>query len=109
VKKKLMAPPNDSPASNLNTGLDGEWEIVKAEGKAAASAMGTVYTFNGGELSMKRGAIETAYDLSMGGDTLYAQYRDNPDIKLSFLKSMSGDSLKLDNTTADQTFFLIQK
>lgn len=85
-------------------GMDGTWKIVKAEGSMADLNVGTLYIFEGDNMTLKGGGISTPGTYSTSGDTLIFTMEGNAEF--TYLHEMKGKQLVIKPIGSDQVLYL---
>ena len=89
--------------SSSDNPIVGSWKIVKAEGTSASMNEGMIYEFNT-DGSAKTGP--TNYKYTTSSDTLVMDYNGEGSIVLTWVFSIDGDKMTMENTGSDQKFWL---
>ena len=89
--------------SSDGNSIEGTWKIVKAEGSSASMNQGMEYVFNS-DGSATTGS--TPYKYTTSNDTLVMDYNGEGSIVLTWVFSIDGDKMTMENTTSDQKFWL---
>ena len=91
---------SNNPSDNS---IVGSWKIVKAEGTSASMNEGVIYEFND-DGSAKTGP--TPYKYTTSSDTLVMDYNGEGSIVLTWVFSIDGNKMTMENTSSDQKFWL---
>lgn len=89
--------------------LEGAWEIMRAEGIAVKSNLGTVYTFDGNNLTMGKNGFNNPGKTEITDSTFSFQANGN-EYKFLFHYSFNGDTLvtSMENSNG-QHFYMIKR
>ncbi len=98
-----------TPKKENNHSLEGVWEIIRAEGIAARTNVGTVYTFNGNELIMGKGGLNNPGKTEIT-DSTFSFQSEGIDYKFLYNYYFKGDTLvtSMENSKG-QMFYMIKK
>lgn len=95
-------------ASASGGGLDGTWEVVKAEGDYADMNMGTKYEFEGDKIVLSGAGIKTPGKFRTSNDTIIARF-DGGGIDMTYTFKMQGEQLVIKPMGSNQTLYLDSK
>lgn len=87
-------------------GIEGKWEITEAQGMLADMNKGTVYNFDGKNVSISKGGIETKGTYQLAGDTLKYDFGT---MQMKALVKINGDKLNFEIIGSDQKFVMSKK
>ncbi len=90
--------------------LDGAWEIVKAEGSSVKSNLGTVYTFDGDNLTMGKNGFNNPGKTEITESTFSFENDATKGYKFMYDYKFNGDTLVVAVQNSNgQTFYMVKK
>lgn len=109
--KENNGPQKSNPAKEKTNAsrLEGAWEIKRAEGAMADQNIGTVYEFNGNNLTFGQGSFKNP-GKTIITDSTFSFQADGNELKFMFDYSFKGDTLvvEMQNSGGQRSYMVKQ-